>query len=166
LVIAVYPGSFDPLTCGHLDIIERATKLFDEVVVAISKNVSKHPLFTTQERLEMLREVLTPFKNIRLDSFDGLTVNYALARKIQVIIRGLRAISDFESEFSMALINKKLAPSIDTVFLMTRAKYSYISSSGVKEIASCGGCITNFVPFQVEQKIINKFVTRKQQEGF
>jgi len=161
LVIAVYPGSFDPLTCGHLDIIERATKLFDEVVVAISKNVSKHPLFTTRERLEMLRETLTPFKNIRIDSFDGLTVNYALARNIQVIIRGLRAISDFESEFSMALINKKLAPTIDTIFLMTRAKYSYISSSGVKEIASCGGCVTDFVPLQVEHRLIDKFVTRK-----
>jgi len=166
LVKAVYPGSFDPLTCGHLDIIERAAKLFDEVVVAISKNVSKNPLFTTPERLEMLREVLNPFKNTRIDSFEGLTVNYALARDIQVIIRGLRAISDFESEFSMALINKKLAPSIDTIFLMTRAKYSYISSSGVKEIASCGGCVTDFVPPEVEHKLLSKYITASNRRVF
>ncbi|RKO67358.1 pantetheine-phosphate adenylyltransferase [Desulfofundulus salinus] len=160
--IAVYPGSFDPITNGHLDVIERAACLFDQLVVAVSRNTSKKPLFTVSERLEMLREVLQPYYNVVVDSFDGLTVNYAKSLGAQAIIRGLRAISDFENEFMMALTNKKLVPSIDTLFLMTRAEYSFISSSAVKEVAYFGGCVRDLVPPVVEQKLREKFITLQQ----
>ncbi|MDQ0285853.1 pantetheine-phosphate adenylyltransferase [Desulfofundulus luciae] len=160
--IAVYPGSFDPITNGHLDVIERAACLFDQLVVAVSRNTSKKPLFTVSERLEMLREVLQPYYNVVVDSFDGLTVNYAKRLGAQAIIRGLRAISDFENEFMMALTNKKLVPSIDTLFLMTRAEYSFISSSAVKEVAYFGGCVRDLVPPVVEQKLREKFMALQQ----
>ncbi|AEG14837.1 pantetheine-phosphate adenylyltransferase [Desulfofundulus sp. TPOSR] len=160
--IAVYPGSFDPITNGHLDVIERAACLFDQLVVAVSRNTSKKPLFTVSERLEMLREVLQPYYNVVVDSFDGLTVNYAKNLGAQAIIRGLRAISDFENEFMMALTNKKLVPSIDTLFLMTRAEYSFISSSAVKEVAYFGGCVRDLVPPVVEQKLREKFMSLQQ----
>ncbi|SHJ58067.1 pantetheine-phosphate adenylyltransferase [Desulfofundulus thermosubterraneus] len=165
--IAVYPGSFDPITNGHLDVIERAACLFDQLVVAVSRNTSKKPLFTVSERLEMLREVLQPYYNVVVDSFDGLTVNYAKSLGAQAIIRGLRAISDFENEFMMALTNKKLVPSIDTLFLMTRAEYSFISSSAVKEVAYFGGCVRDLVPPVVEQKLREKFMAleRPVREG-
>ncbi|MBE3586421.1 MULTISPECIES: pantetheine-phosphate adenylyltransferase [Desulfofundulus] len=165
--IAVYPGSFDPITNGHLDVIERAACLFDQLVVAVSRNTSKKPLFTVSERLEMLREVLQPYYNVVVDSFDGLTVNYAKNLGAQAIIRGLRAISDFENEFMMALTNKKLVPSIDTLFLMTRAEYSFISSSAVKEVAYFGGCVRDLVPPVVEQKLREKFMAlgRPVREG-
>jgi pantetheine-phosphate adenylyltransferase len=162
LRIAVYPGSFDPITNGHLDVIERAACLFDQLVVAVSRNTSKKPLFTVSERLEMLREVLQPYYNVVVDSFDGLTVNYAKNLGAQAIIRGLRAISDFENEFMMALTNKKLVPSIDTLFLMTRAEYSFISSSAVKEVAYFGGCVRDLVPPVVEQKLREKFMSLQQ----
>ncbi|MBE3587955.1 MAG: pantetheine-phosphate adenylyltransferase [Thermoanaerobacteraceae bacterium] len=158
--IAVYPGSFDPITNGHLDVIERAACLFDQLIVAVSRNTNKKPLFTVQEREEMLREVLQPYYNVIVDSFDGLTVNYARDRGAQAIVRGLRAISDFENEFMMALTNKKLVPSVDTVFLMTRAEFSFISSSAVKEVAYFGGCVRDLVPPAVENRLREKFATR------
>lgn len=163
--IAVYPGSFDPITNGHLDVIERAACLFDRLVVAIARNTKKKPLFTIEERLEMLREVLRPFYNVVVDSFDGLTVNYARSIGAQVIVRGLRAISDFENEFMMALTNKKLVPSIETIFLMTRAEYSFISSSAVKEVALFGGCVRDLVPPAVERKLYEKFAHCHTREG-
>lgn len=163
--IAVYPGSFDPITNGHLDVIERAACLFDRLVVAVARNAKKHPLFTIEERLEMLREVLQPFYNVVVDSFNGLTVNYAKSIGAQVIVRGLRAISDFENEFMMALTNKKLVPSIETVFLMTRAEYSFISSSAVKEVAFFGGCVRDLVPPAVERRLYEKFAHRHAREG-
>ncbi len=157
LRIGIYPGSFDPVTCGHLDIIERAASLFDEVIVSVSRNASKKPLFTVKEREEMLREVLRPHNNILVDSFDGLTVNFASQKGAQAIIRGLRAISDFENEFMMALTNKKLVPSVETIFLMTRAEFSFISSSAVKEVVMFGGCVNGLVPPLVEEKLIEKY---------
>jgi pantetheine-phosphate adenylyltransferase len=153
----VYPGSFDPVTNGHLDVIERAAKLFDRIIVSVSKNASKSPLFTVQEREEMLREVLNPYNNVLVDSFDGLTVNFARKKGAVAIIRGLRAISDFENEFMMALTNKKLAPSVETIFLMTKADYSFFSSSGVKEVVMFGGCVEGLVPPLVEERLTKKF---------
>lgn len=164
--IAVYPGSFDPVTNGHLDIIERAASLFDEVIVSVSRNASKKPLFTVQEREEMLKTVLQPYYNVLVDSFDGLTVHFARQKGAQAIIRGLRAISDFENEFMMALTNKKLVPSVETMFLMTRAEYSFISSSAVKEVVMFGGCVKGLVPPQVEGRLVEKFkaLQKKAQE--
>ncbi|MCF8010663.1 MAG: pantetheine-phosphate adenylyltransferase [Clostridiales bacterium] len=153
---ALYPGSFDPVTNGHLDIIERAAKLFDRVIVAISKNPGKNPVFSIEEREEMLQEVLKPYNNIEVDLFYGLTVDYAKSQGAQAIIRGLRAISDFENELMMALTNKKLTNSLETIFLMTRAEYSFISSSAVKEVACFGGCVKGMVPPEVEKRIHNK----------
>ncbi|KJS15616.1 MAG: phosphopantetheine adenylyltransferase [Peptococcaceae bacterium BRH_c4b] len=154
--VAIYPGSFDPVTNGHLDIIERAAMLFDQVIVSVSNNASKVPLFTIAEKEEMLREILRPYNNVRVETFSGLTVNFAKEIGAQAIIRGLRAISDFENEFMMALTNKKLAPSVETVFLMTRAEYSFISSSSVKEVVLFGGCVTDLVPPFVEQRLKEK----------
>lgn len=152
--IGVYPGSFDPVTNGHLDVIERAANLFDQVIVSVSRNTVKNPLFTVKQREQMLREVLRPYYNVLVDSFEGLTVNFAIQKEAQAIIRGLRAISDFENEFMMALTNKKLAPTVDTIFLMTRPEYSFISSSAVKEVAMFGGCVKGLVPPYVEEKLI------------
>lgn len=159
--IAIYPGSFDPVTNGHLDVIERAALLFDQLIVAVSRNAYKNPLFSVAEREEMLREVLRPYYNVIVDSFDGLTVDYARAQGAQAIVRGLRAISDFENEFMMALTNKKMVPSLDTVFLMTKAEYSFISSTAVKEIVLFGGCIQGMVPTYVEKKLSQKYNARK-----
>jgi pantetheine-phosphate adenylyltransferase len=164
LRLAIYPGSFDPVTYGHLDVIGRAAVLFDEVVVAVSRNASKRPLFSVTERVDMLREVLQPYSNVLVDSFEGLTVNYAELRGAQAIVRGLRAISDFENEFVMALTNKQLVPSVDTVFLMTRAEYSFISSSGVKEVAYYGGCVRGLVPPPAEERLVKKFMARRERE--
>lgn len=154
------------MTYGHLDIIERAANLFDEVIVSVSRNANKKPLFTVKEREEMLVEVLRPYYNVLVDSFDGLTVNFARQKGAQAIIRGLRAISDFENEFMMALTNKKLVPSVETLFLMTRAEYSFISSSAVKEVVMFGGCVEGMVPPPVEAKLIEKFkaLQKKGQE--
>lgn len=154
--IAVYPGSFDPITNGHLDIIERAANVFDQVIVAVSVNSAKKPLFTMEERVELLREVLHPYPNVSVDSFTGLTVDYVVSQNAQVIIRGLRAISDFENELQMAVTNRKLKPAVETFFMMARAEYSFISSSLIKEIANYGGCIKGFVPEVVEKRIRNK----------
>lgn len=156
--VAVYPGSFDPVTFGHIDIIERVAVLFDRVIVAVSRNPGKVPLFSVEERVEMLQEVLRPYYNVEVDSFDGLTVNYAKAQGAQAIIRGLRAISDFENELMMALTNKKLEVSVETIFLMTRAEFSFISSSAVKEIAYFKGCVRDMVPPQVEERLRQKSI--------
>lgn len=158
--IAVYPGSFDPVTNGHLDIIERAAVLFDRLIVAVSLNPGKKPLFTVEERLDMLKEVTQPFYNVIIDTFNGLTVNYAKQKEAQAIIRGLRAISDFENEFMMALTNKKLQTSVETIFLMTRAEFSFISSSAVKEVAYFGGCVENMVPPVIQERLQSKFKSR------
>ncbi len=166
--IAVYPGSFDPLTNGHIDVVERAVKLFDFLIVAISRNASKKPLFTVAERLDMLDQVLRPFNNVQVDSFEGLTVNYAKSKNAQAIIRGLRAVSDFENEFMMALINKKLMPGIETIFLTTRAEFAFISSSAVKEAAFFGGCVQELVPQYVMDKLFQKYheIKAAGQEGW
>ncbi|SFR05372.1 pantetheine-phosphate adenylyltransferase [Desulfoscipio geothermicus] len=158
--IAVYPGSFDPVTNGHLDIIERAAVLFDRLIVAVSLNPGKKPLFTVEERLDMLKEVTQPFYNVVIDTFNGLTVNYAKEKEAQAIIRGLRAISDFENEFMMALTNKKLQTSVETIFLMTRAEFSFISSSAVKEVAYFGGCVKDMVPPVIRERLQSKFKSR------
>lgn len=159
--IAVYPGSFDPITNGHLDIVRRAAVLFDEVIVAVSLNASKSPLFSLEERLMLLDHVLSAFSNVRIDSYDGLTVRYAETHGAQAIIRGLRAVSDFEFEFTMALTNKKLAPAIETVFLMTEVQYSFISSSTIKEVARYGGCVKGMVPPSVEDMLSIKYRSLK-----
>src|SRR5213595_573421 len=146
---AIYPGSFDPVTNGHLDVIDRARKLFDEVVVAVAHNDQKHPLFSLEERLGFLRDSLGKIKNVEIAPLDGLLVNFAIARKATAVIRGLRAISDFEFEFQMALMNRKLEATVETIFLMPKEEYTYLSSRIVKEIARLGGAVGNFVPPQV-----------------
>jgi pantetheine-phosphate adenylyltransferase len=165
LKIAVYPGSFDPVTNGHLDIIVRARALFDRVIVAVAENPHKKPLFPVTERVEMLRSVLAGFPDVKVDAYSGLTVFYARKQGACAIIRGLRAISDFENEFVMALTNKKLAPEIETLFLMTEAKYSFISSSAVKEVAFYGGCLKDMVPPLVEAALRAKFSGSRENEG-
>jgi len=155
--LAVYPGSFDPITFGHIDIIERAAGLFDRLVVAVATNPLKKGLFTVEERLALLREVLADYPNAEAGCFTGLTVKYAEKSGAQALIRGLRAISDFENEFMMALTNKKLVPAVETIFLMTRAEFSFISSSAVREVASFGGCVRDMVPLPVERALRTKF---------
>jgi pantetheine-phosphate adenylyltransferase len=154
---AIYPGTFDPFTYGHLDIVQRAVSLFDEVIVTIALNSVKAPLFTTDERMEMLRESLSSFESVRIDSFKGLLVEYAKKEKATVIIRGLRMISDFEFEFQMALMNRKLADEITTVFLMPDERYTYLSSSIVREIAQLGGDCSPFVPIHIEKRLKEKY---------
>jgi len=153
---AIYPGSFDPVTNGHLDIIERAAGLFDELIVAVAKNIGKDPMFSLEERMEMLRETCRDKKNVRVDSFDGLTVRFAKAHDAQVIIRGLRAVSDFEYEFEMALMNRRLDENIEMVFMMTNAEYSYLRASIVKEIADFGGPVAGLVPPIAEEYLKRK----------
>jgi pantetheine-phosphate adenylyltransferase len=152
-VLAIYPGSFDPVTNGHLDLIERGAKIFDRLVVAVLRNMEKEPLFTTSERVEMLREVSSPWGNVEVDVFDGLLVDYARQRQAQVILRGIRAISDYEYELQMALMNRKLQPQIETVFMMPAEAYSYLSSKLVREIARLGGPVHGLVPPMVEQRL-------------
>ena len=149
--IGVYPGSFDPITNGHLDIIDRASKLFDKVYVAVIRNPEKKPVFDIESRIEMIRATVK--SNVEVDGFDGLLIDYVKKVKAHAIIRGLRAVSDFDYEFQMALTNKKMDPDIETVFLMTDYKYSYLSSSFVKQIARLGGDVSNFVPKAVESKL-------------
>lgn len=153
---AIYPGSFDPLTNGHLDVLERATKLFDRVIVAIARNESKNPLFTLEERLALMKSAIAPIKNARADIFDGLLVEYAAKQKACAIVRGLRAVSDFEFEFQMALMNRKLAENIETIFMMPKETYTFISSRIIKEIARLGGDIGTFVPPHVTTALKKK----------
>ena len=143
---AIYPGSFDPVTNGHLDVIERARRLFDEVIVAVAHNDQKQPFFSLEERLELLQKVIGDRDHIKLAPLDGLLVDFAIAQKSTAVIRGLRAISDFEFEFQMALMNRKLEASVETIFLMPKEEYTYLSSRIVKEIARLGGDISQFVP--------------------
>ena len=159
-VIAIYPGSFDPLTNGHLDLIARGSRLVDRLVVAILSNQAKQPLFTVEERAEMLEVVLKPYPNVEVGRFDGLLVEYAAQRGAKVILRGIRAISDYEFELQMALMNRRLQPEIETVFLMAGEAYSFISSKMVKEVASLGGNISGLVPLMVEDRVKNKFQPR------
>ena len=155
-IAAVYPGSFDPPTNGHLDIIERSSRMFAKVIVAVARNIRKEAMFTPAERVRMLRGLTRQWKNVEVDSFSGLLVDYAREKEVRVLVRGLRAISDFEYEFQMAHTNKKLAPEIDTVMLMTGERHSYISSNIVKEIAMFGGCIDDLVPPEVKVFVFKK----------
>jgi len=145
-VIAIYPGSFDPITLGHLDVITRGSRLFERVIVAVLRNPAKKPLFTVQQRVQQIRISTQHLPNVEADGFDGLTVNYAQMQQAQVLLRGLRAVSDFEAELQMAHINKTLSTQIETVFLATSTEYSFLSSSVVKEIAKFGGSIDHLVP--------------------
>lgn len=153
---AIYPGSFDPLTNGHLDVLQRAAKLFDRVVVAIARNEGKHPLFTQEERLALMQPAIARMKNVRADTFDGLLVEYAEKQKACALVRGLRAVSDFEFEFQMALMNRKLDEKIETIFMMPKDTYTFISSRIVKEIARLGGDVSPFVPPHIEKALKKK----------
>lgn len=157
---AVYPGSFDPLTNGHLDIIQRAAEIVDELIVAVVCNPSKSPLFSLEERRQILQECLGDYANVRVDCFEGLLVDYMRVQEACIIVKGLRAVSDFEVEFQMALMNRKLAPEVDTVFLMTSAKHAFLSSSSVKEVFKLGGKVSDMVPPYVEERLIEKFSER------
>ena len=164
--IAIYPGSFDPPTNGHLDLIERGSKIFEELVVAILRNSEKSPMFSVAERLEMLRQLTVDLKNVRLDTFDGLMVEYAKSIDAKCVLRGIRAISDYEYELQMALMNRKLEPTLETVFMMPADKYSYVSSRLVREIAQLGGSIECLVPDLVERKLREKMdVALKFEKG-
>ena len=154
---AVYPGSFDPVTNGHIDLIRRSSTLFDEVVVAILRNAEKTPLFTSEERTDMLEQSVRDLKNVTVASFDGLLVDFVLKIEASVIIRGIRAISDYEYELQMALMNRRLSSSIETVFMLPSEAYSYLSSKLVKEIAQLGGSIHGLVPDDVEKRLDIKF---------
>lgn len=151
--VAIYPGSFDPVTNGHLDLIERGEKMFDLVIVAVLQNVDKQPLFTVPERVEMLREVTRNMSGVEVDVFKGLLVDYARKRGAGVILRGIRAVSDYEYELQMALMNRKLEPRLETVFMLPGEPYSYLSARLVREIAQLGGPLTDLVPAVVEQRL-------------
>ena len=154
---AIYPGSFDPITNGHLDVIERGRKLFDEVVVAVAHNDEKEALFSLKERLDLLQATAGKIENVRIAQFDGLLVDFALKEKAVAVIRGLRAVSDFEFEFQMALMNRKLQSAVETIFLMPKEEYTYLSSRIIKEIARLGGDISSFVPTPVAEALNRKF---------
>jgi pantetheine-phosphate adenylyltransferase len=153
---AIYPGSFDPLTNGHLDVIQRATKLFDRVIVAVAKSESKHPFFTLEERLQMVAETVRHLPTVEADVFEGLLVSYVERRSAQAVVRGLRAVSDFEFEFQLALMNRKLSESIETIFMMPKDTYTFLSSRIVKEIAQMGGDVSAFVPTHVQAALTAK----------
>jgi len=159
--LAVYPGSFDPLTNGHVDIISRGARIFDRIIVAILINAEKAPLFSMEERLKIAQEVFKDFPNVEIDTFDGLLVDYVERRRAHVIVRGLRAVSDFEFEFQMALMNRRLNGKIETVFMMPAENYSYLSSRLVKEIAELGGSVTGLVPEIVERRLKQRFKKEK-----
>jgi len=154
---AIYPGSFDPITNGHLDVIDRARKLFDEVIVAVTQNVEKESLFSLEERLQLLRESIGQQDRVRIGQFDGLLVDFAAAEKADAVIRGLRAVSDFEFEFQMALMNRSLNAKVETIFLMPKEEYTYLSSRLVKEIARLGGNVSTFVPACAAKALAGKF---------
>jgi pantetheine-phosphate adenylyltransferase len=158
--LAVYPGSFDPLTNGHVDIISRGARIFDRIIVAILINAEKAPLFSMEERLKIAQEVFKDFPNVEIDTFEGLLVDYVERRRAHVIVRGLRAVSDFEFEFQMALMNRRLNGKIETVFMMPAEQYSYISSRLIKEVFSLGGRVHGLVPDTVEERLRQKVNTR------
>lgn len=157
MIKAVYPGSFDPVTYGHLDIIKRASKVVDEVIVAILKNNSKNPLFSLEERVRMLEDTTEEFPNVKIQTFDGLTVDFARSVEAKVMIRGLRAVSDFESEMQIAQTNHSLDPDIDTMFFTTSLEYAFLSSTIVREVASYGSDVSNMVPAAVEKMLRKKY---------
>lgn len=158
--IAIYPGSFDPITNGHLDLISRGSKLVDRLIVAILHNSAKQSLFSVAERMEMLEEVVRPYGNVEVTSFEGLLVDYAAARGANVILRGIRALSDYEYELQMALMNRRLNPSVETVFLLASEAHSFISSQLVKEVASLGGNVAGLVPPAVEERMKRRALAR------
>lgn len=155
--LAIYPGTFDPITLGHLDIIERATSIFDEVVVSVGQNIGKQPLFTVEERIEMIKKTTAHMDNVQITYFDGLIVDYARRMDAKAMIRGLRAMSDFEFEFQMALVNRTLYPELVQVFLMPHEAYTHLNSTIVREVASFGGDITPFVTPHVAEVLYKKF---------
>ena len=155
--LAIYPGTFDPITNGHLDLVERGLRIFDEMIVAVAHNPKKQPLFSLEERLELIRESVKGYENLRVESFDGLLVDYMHSRGGVAIIRGLRAISDFEYEMLMALMNRRLATEIETVFMMPSVEYSYLTSTIVKEVSSLGGSVKGLVPKVVGKALRKKF---------
>jgi len=155
-IIAVYPGSFDPITNGHIDIIERGMKIFDSIIVAVLENPKKRPLFSTEERVVMIQDLFKDNDNVRVTSFHGLLINFVKRNNADIVIRGLRAISDFEYEFQMALMNRKLTPEIETFFMMPSLKYTFISSNLVKEVSSLGGCLEGLVPKEIEKQMLEK----------
>jgi pantetheine-phosphate adenylyltransferase len=152
-VIAIYPGSFDPITNGHLDLIQRGSRVFDQLIVSILRNDTKSPLFSVEERMEMLREVVRDYRNVEVDSFGGLLVDYAAGRSATVLLRGIRAISDYEYELQMAHMNRRLEPGLETVFMMAGETYSFISSRLVKQVFSLGGNISGLVPPSVLERM-------------
>ena len=154
--IAIYPGTFDPVTHGHVDLIKRGTRIFDKLVVAVAHNPDKNPLFTVSERMEMLKKITNDMKNVEIDDFGGLLVDYVHTKRANVVLRGVRAFSDFEYEFQMALTNRKLAPNTETIFMMPNESFSYVSSKTIKQIASMNGDISKFVP-----EVVNKFLKKK-----
>ena len=153
MTTAVYPGSFDPITCGHLDIIRRASRQFDRVIIAVLNNTAKKPMFTAQQRVRLIEKSIADLPNCSAEYFDGLLVDFARQRNARTVIKGLRAISDFEYEFQMALLNKKMEPDVETLFMVTNANYSYISSSIVKEIAMLGGDFRDLVPAEIYEDV-------------
>jgi pantetheine-phosphate adenylyltransferase len=155
--IAVYPGSFDPITYGHIDIIKRGLRVFDSIIVAVARNSTKNSLFSIDERVDLIRDVLADNPRARVDTFEGLLVDYVRSQEATVIIRGLRAISDFEYEFQIAQMNRSITCEVETLFMMTSVPYSYLSSSIVKEVSSLKGPIDSLVPPQVKQALVNKF---------
>ena len=155
--IAVYPGSFDPLTNGHIDLVERGLKIFDKVVIVTLNNRAKKPLFAVEERLAMIRDCFKGMDAVEVDAFDGLVVDYARKRNANAILRGMRAVSDFENEFQMAMFNRRLNRDVQTVFLMTGMRWIFTSSSGIKEVASFGGDVSGMVPPSIEKKLKDKF---------
>lgn len=158
---AIYPGSFDPFTNGHLDVVERAARLFDRVIVAVAKSEGKHPLFTLEERLGLIQKSIAAVPNVEADAFDGLLVDYVQKCAAQAVVRGLRAVSDFEFEFQMALMNRKLNDSFETIFMMPKDTYTFLSSRIVKEIARLGGDVKPFVPAHVQTALATKLATQK-----
>jgi pantetheine-phosphate adenylyltransferase len=159
--VAVYPGSFDPITNGHLDVIQRAATMFDKVIVSVARNGQKSPMFTVEERVTLIRAAVRKHRNVKVDDFKGLLIHYARRKRATVVVRGLRAVSDFEFEFQMALMNRRLDPKIETIFLMPKDEYIFISSGLVKEIAGLGGNVSGFVPLDVKQALKRKLAARR-----
>ena len=155
--IGIYPGSFDPVTYGHIDIIKRSSRIFKKLIVAVLVNPQKKPLFTAEERIMMIQDAVKHIPNVEVEKFSGLLVDFARLKRAKVIIRGLRAVSDFEVEFQMALMNKKLEDDIETIFIMTSSEFSFLSSSIVKEVARLGGCLRGLVPEKIAERLKSKF---------